>query len=54
VADAERVVALEVAAWGLVLLATGVVEVVAGIALFIGPRWAPGLARTGEVVQLAA
>jgi hypothetical protein len=40
VADAERVVALEVAAWGWVLLALGVVEVVAGIALFIGARWA--------------
>ena len=36
IADAERVVALEVAAWGWVLLALGVVEVVAGIALFIG------------------
>ena len=42
VADAERVVALQVAAWGWVLLALGVVEVVAGIALFIGaggPGW---------------
>jgi hypothetical protein len=39
-ADAERVLALDVAAWGWVLLAVGVVEVVAGIALFIGARWA--------------
>jgi uncharacterized membrane protein YphA (DoxX/SURF4 family) len=40
VADADRVIALQVAAWGWVLLALGVVEVVAGIALFIGARWA--------------
>jgi hypothetical protein len=39
-ADAERVLALDVAVWGWVLLAVGVVEVVAGIALFIGARWA--------------
>ena len=42
VADAERVAALQVAAWGWILLALGVVEVVAGIALFSvpgGPGW---------------
>ena len=40
VADADRVAGLRVAAWGWVLLALGVVEVVAGIALFISARWA--------------
>ena len=57
VADAERVVALQVAAWGWVLLALGVVEVVAGIALFIGARWARVVAVLvagfNGVVQLA-
>ena len=57
VADAERVVALQVAAWGWVLLALGVVEVVAGIALFIGARWARVaavlVAGFNGVVQLA-
>ena len=57
VADAERVVALEVAAWGWVLLALGVVEVVAGIALFIGARWARVVAALvagfNGIVQLA-
>jgi hypothetical protein len=57
VADAERVVALEVAAWGWVLLAVGVVEVVAGIALFIGARWARVVAvlvaGLNGIVQLA-
>jgi hypothetical protein len=57
VADAERVVALEVAAWGWLLLAIGVVEVIAGIALFIGVRWARVVAvlvaGLNGVVQLA-
>ena len=57
VADAERVLALEVAAWGWVLLALGVVEVIAGIALFIGARWARVVAVLvagfNGVVQLA-
>jgi hypothetical protein len=57
VADADRVVALQVAAWGWVLLALGVVEVVAGIALFIGARWARVVAvlvaGANGVVQLA-
>jgi hypothetical protein len=57
VADAERVVALEVAAWGWVLLAIGVVEVIAGIALFIGAGWARVVAvlvaGLNGVVQLA-
>ena len=57
VADAERVVALEVAAWGWVLLAVGVVEVVAGIALFIGAWWARVVAVLvagfNGIVQLA-
>jgi hypothetical protein len=57
VADAERVVALEVAAWGWVLLALGVVEVIAGIALFIGARWARVVAVLvagfNGIVQLA-
>ena len=56
-ADAERVVALDVAAWGWVLLAIGVVEVVAGIALFIGARWARVVAVLvagfNGIVQLA-
>jgi predicted phage tail protein len=51
-AEAERVVALEVAGWGWVLLALGVVEAIAGIALFIGADlrdrgcWSP--ASTGS------
>jgi hypothetical protein len=57
VADAGRVAALQVAAWGWVLLALGVVEVVAGIALFIGARWARVVAVLvagfNGVVQLA-
>jgi hypothetical protein len=57
VADAERVVGLQVAAWGWVLLALGVVEVVAGIALFVGSRWARVVAVLvagfNGVVQLA-
>ena len=57
VADAERVVALQVAAWGWVLLALGVVEVVTGIALFIGARWARVVAVLvagfNGIVQLA-
>jgi len=57
VADAERVAALQVAAWGWVLLALGVVEVVAGIALFIGAGWARVVAVLvagfNGVVQLA-
>ena len=57
VADAERVVALQVAAWGWVLLALGVVEVAAGIALFVGARWARVVAVLvagfNGVVQLA-
>jgi hypothetical protein len=57
VADAERVVALEVAAWGWVLLALGVVEVIAGIALFIGAGWARVVAVLvagfNGIVQLA-
>jgi len=57
VADAERVLALEVAAWGWVLLALGVVEVIAGIALFIGARWARVVAVLvagfNGIVQLA-
>jgi hypothetical protein len=57
VADAERVVALDVAAWGWVLLAIGIVEVIAGIALFIGARWARVVAVLvagfNGIVQLA-
>lgn len=57
VADAERVVALDVSAWGWVLLALGTVEVIAGIALFIGARWARVVAVLvagfNGVVQLA-
>ena len=57
VADAQRVAALQLAAWGWVLLALGVVEVVAGIALFIGARWARVVAVLvagfNGVVQLA-
>jgi hypothetical protein len=57
VADAERVFALDVAAWGWVLLAIGVVEVCAGIALFIGARWARVVAVLvagfNGIVQLA-
>lgn len=57
VADSTRVVALGVVAWGWVLLAIGVVEVVAGIALFIGARWARVVAVLvagfNGVVQLA-
>ncbi len=56
-ADAERVVALDVAAWGWVLLAIAVVEVTAGIALFIGARWARVVAvlvaGSNGIVQLA-
>lgn len=57
VADAERVVTLQVAAWGWVLLALGIVEVVAGVALFIGARWARVVAVLvagfNGVIQLA-
>jgi hypothetical protein len=57
VADAERVLALDVAAWGWVLLTIGVVEVLAGIALFIGARWARVVAvlvaAFNGIVQLA-
>jgi hypothetical protein len=57
VADAERVVALGVAGWGWVLLALGIVEVIAGIALFVGARWARLIAVLvagfNGVVQLA-
>jgi hypothetical protein len=57
VADADRVVALGVAAWGWVLLAVGIVEVVAGIALFIGTGWARVVAVLvagfNGIVQLA-
>jgi len=56
-ADAERVAVLDVAAWGWVLLAIGVVEVCAGIALFIGARWARVVAVVvagfNGIVQLA-
>jgi|SRR5919107_1749377 hypothetical protein len=40
VTDADRVIALEVAGWGWILLAIGVVEITAGIALWIGAYWA--------------
>lgn len=57
VADADRVVALQVSAWGWVLLVLGVIEIVAGIALFIGARWARIVAVVvagfNGVVQLA-
>ena len=57
VADAERVVALDVVAWGWVLLAVGIVEVVSGIALFVGAAWARVVAVLvagfNGVVQLA-
>jgi hypothetical protein len=57
VTDAERVAALQVAAWGWILLTLGVVEVVADIALFIGARWARVVAVLvagfNGVVQLA-
>jgi hypothetical protein len=57
VADAERVLALDVAAWGWVLLTIGVIEVIAGIALFIGARWARVVAVLvagfNGIVQLA-
>jgi hypothetical protein len=56
-ADAERVLALDVAVWGWVLLAIAVVEVTAGIALFIGARWARVVAvvvaGVNGIVQLA-
>jgi hypothetical protein len=57
VADAERVGAIDIATWGWVLLAIGVVEVIAGIALFIGARWARVVAVLvagfNGIVQLA-
>jgi hypothetical protein len=57
VADSERVVALDVPTWGWVLLAIGVVEVIAGIALFIGAGWARVVAvlvaGINGIVQLA-
>jgi hypothetical protein len=57
VSDADQVLALEVAAWGWVLLAVGIVEVVAGIALFLGAGWARVVtvlvAGLNGVVQLA-
>jgi hypothetical protein len=40
VTDADRVIALDVAGWGWILLAIGVVEITAGIALWIGAYWA--------------
>ncbi|HWM01513.1 MAG TPA: hypothetical protein VNP92_04170 [Actinophytocola sp.] len=56
-ADGERVVALDVTAWGWVLLTVGVVEVIAGIALFIGARWARAIAvlvaGSNGIIQLA-
>jgi hypothetical protein len=56
-ADAGRVLALDVAVWGWVLLAVAVVEVIAGIALFIGARWARVVAVVvagfNGIVQLA-
>jgi hypothetical protein len=56
-ADAGRVLALDVAVWGWVLLAIAVVEVIAGIALFIGARWARVVAVVvagfNGIVQLA-
>jgi hypothetical protein len=56
-ADGERVVGLEVTAWGWVLLAVGVVEVIAGNALFIGARWARVVAVVvaglNGIIQLA-
>jgi hypothetical protein len=56
-ADGERVVGLEVIAWAWVLLAVGVVEVIAGNALFIGARWARVVAVVvaglNGVIQLA-
>jgi hypothetical protein len=55
--DPDRVVLLDVKAWGWVLLAVGVVEIVAGIALFVGARWARfvaiAVAGLNGVVQLA-
>ena len=57
VTDADRVIALDVAGWGWILLAIGVVEVVAGIALWIGAYWARVVAvlvaGLNGVVQLA-
>ena len=57
VTDADRVIALEVAGWGWILLAIGVVEVAAGIALWIGAYWARVVAvlvaGLNGVVQLA-
>ena len=56
-ADGERVVALDVTAWGWVLLVVGAVEVIAGIALFIGARWARAVAvivaGSNGIIQLA-
>jgi hypothetical protein len=56
-ADTARVGGLDVAAWGWVLLTVAVVEVIAGIALFIGARWARVVAVLvagfNGIVQLA-
>ena len=55
--DPNRTVLLDVHGWGWVLLALGIVEFVAGIALFIGARWARIVAIVvagfNGVVQLA-
>jgi hypothetical protein len=57
VADPGEVLVLGTGAWGWVLLAVGAVEVAAGVALFIGARWARmvavAVAALNGVVQLA-
>ena len=56
-ADAGQTLVLDVHAWGWVLLVVGIVEVAAGVALFIGARWARVVAVVvaafNGVVQLA-
>jgi len=49
-ADAERVLVLGPGVWGWVLLVVGAVEAAAGVAMFIGARWA----RVVAVVVAAA
>jgi hypothetical protein len=57
VAESTQVLALQVAAWGWVLLALGVIEVLAGIWLLVGAGWARVVAVLvagfNGVVQLA-
>lgn len=56
-ADSARVLVLGVTTWGWTLLVVGLVEVTAGVALFVGARWARVVAvvvaAANGVVQLA-